>query len=524
MDTLGQMERANYVTAALGIRSWVLARDHKRVALLYLVAATLFFVAGGVLAVLMRLDLLTSAGDLVQSDTYNKLFTLHGVLMAFFFLAPSIPAVLGNFLLPLMVGVDRLRFPRLNLLSFYLFLAGGLCIVWGAFGGGVDTGWDFSLPYAAGFSHTKVGWAAFGILLGVAASFLTGLNFVFTVHGKRATGSAWRSLPVFVWAHYITGAMLLFGAPIGAVFFLSVILDPGASSALDDPATLRHLFWVFAEATVYVVVVPAIGVASEIVSCFARRRIQGYPVVVLSLLALPVLGIVSWTRHLPPGMVSPTTAVLAALPAYLLVVPLLLLAGNLVATLLRGTVSYSTPMLYALGVVGLLLVGGLGNLFLVAGASAIQLRGTAFETAQFHYFVAGATLMAFLGGLHFWWPKITGRLYPRLLAMVGAVVVFVGFNLTFLPQFALGYLGMATRHHVYAPDLQVLHALSTAGATILGLGYLLPVVYLSWSLRYGRPSEDNPWQAKGLEWQTSSPPPPENFLVPPVVTAQTYES
>jgi cytochrome c oxidase subunit 1 len=518
----------NYLNAAYGWRSWLLTKDHKRIALLYLISITAFFFLGGFFAILIRLELLTPAGDFVQAETYNKLFTMHGLIMIFFFLIPSIPAVLGNFLIPLMIGARDLAFPRVNLLSWYIYVLGGLFTLGAVVTGGVDTGWTFYTPYSSTYANSNVILTALGVFITGFSSILTGLNFIVTIHKMRAPGLSWFRLPLFVWAHYATSLIMVLATPVLAIsialiaverIFRIGIFDPAIGG---DPLLFQHLFWFYSHPAVYIMVLPAMGVMSELITCYSRKRIFGYAFVAFSSLAIAVLGFLVWGHHMFVSGESPFAGVVFSALSFLVAIPSGIKVFNWMATLYKGSISYDAPMLYALGFIGLFTIGGLTGLFLATLAVDVHLHDTYFVIAHFHYIMVGGAVMAYFGGIHFWWPKITGRLYPEAWARFAALVVFVGFNLTFFPQFLLGYLGMPRRYHAYPEEFQVWNVMSTAGASILGIGYLIPMVYLLWSLRYGRVAGDNPWDAKGLEWQTTSPPPPDNFETAPIVTEEAY--
>ena len=521
--------RVNYLNVAYGVKSWLLTTDHKRIALLYLASVTLMFFLGGAFAVLIRLELVTPAGDLVQSETYNKLFTMHGIIMVFFFLIPSIPAVLGNFLIPIMIGARDLAFPRLNLLSWYIYVFGAAFTVYALVSGGVDTGWTFYAPYSTTYSNTHVIAAGLGIFINGFSSILTGLNFIVTIHRMRAPGLTWFRLPLFVWAHYATSLIFVLGTPVIAITLLTVVLERALHLGIydprlgGDPILFQHLFWFYSHPAVYIMILPAMGVVSELVSCFSRKRIFGYPVVAMSSLAIAVIGFLVWGHHMFVSGQSTYAGLIFSFLSFLVAIPSAIKVFNWTATLYKGSVSWDTPMLYAIGFVGLFTIGGLTGLFLASLGLDVHVTDTYFVVAHFHYIMVGGAIMGYLGGIHFWWPKITGRLYPEMWARVAAVIVFAGFNLTFFPQFILGYLGMPRRYHAYPEEFQVLNVMSSAGASILGLGYLLPMVYLVWSMRYGPKASANPWQAKGLEWQTASPPITENFERQPVVTEEAYQ-
>jgi len=518
----------NYLNADYGWKSWLFTLDHKRIALLYMVSVTFFFIIGGSFAVLMRIHLVEPQGALVQPETYNKLFTLHGVVMIFFFLIPSIPAVLGNFLVPLMVGARDLAFPKLNLLSWYVYIVGGLFTLYSAMAGGVDTGWTFYTPYSSTYSNTQVTAVAVGVFITGFSSILTGLNFIVTIHKMRAPGLTWFRMPLFLWSMYATSIIMVLGTPVLAItiFLLALehlfhvgIFSPALGG---DPLLFQHLFWFYSHPAVYIMILPAMGVVSEIIACFARKRIFGYKVVAFSSVAIAVLGFLVWGHHMFVTGQSVYEGLIFSLLSFLVAIPSAIKVFNWTSTLYKGSISYEAPMLYAMGFIGLFTMGGLTGLFLASLATDVHLNGTYFIVAHFHYIMVGGAVMGYLGGIHFWWPKISGRKYPNGWAALAAAIIFIGFNLTFFPQFLLGYLGMPRRYAFYPAEFQVLNVMSSAGATVLGVGYLIPLIYLMWSMRYGPIAESNPWGATGLEWQTPSPPPTENFPVIPVVTQEAY--
>jgi len=520
--------RTNYLNVNYGIKSWLLTVDHKRIAILYLASVTVMFMLGGVFALAIRLELLTPGPDMVQADTYNKLFTMHGIAMIFFFLIPSVPAVLGNFLVPMMIGAKDLAFPRLNLLSWYIYVLGAAFTMWAIVTGGVDTGWTFYTPYSTTWSNTNVVPTALGIFITGFSSILTGLNFIVTIHRMRAPGLTWFRLPLFIWAHYATSIIMILGTPVLAITIVMVALDRVFQMGIFDPAVggdpvlFQHLFWFYSHPAVYIMILPSMGVISEVTACFARKRIFGYGFVAFSSLAIAFVGFLVWGHHMFVSGQSVYAGMVFSVLSMIVAIPSAVKVFNWTATLYKGRISFETPMLYVFGFIGLFTIGGLTGIFLATLGIDIHVHDTYFVVAHFHYIMVGGAIMGYLGGLHFWWPKITGRMYPEWWGRLSALVVFIGFNLTFFPQFLLGYLGMPRRYHVYPPEFQVLNVMSTAGASILGVGYLIPLVYMIWSMRYGRIAPPNPWGATGLEWRTPSPPPTENFPEIPVVTEEAY--
>jgi cytochrome c oxidase subunit 1 len=497
--------------------------------MLYLISITFFFFLGGFFAGLIRLELLTPLPDLVSSDTYNKLFSMHGIIMIFFFLVPSVPATIGNFVLPIMLGAKDLAFPKLNLLSWYIYVFGGLFTLTAMVNGGVDTGWTFTTPLSTHYLNTHVITAAMGIFIAGFASIFTGLNFIVTIHRMRAPGMTWFRMPLFVWSHYAASILMVLGTPVLAISLVLVALERTLGIGVfdptkgGDPLLFQHLFWFYSHPAVYIMILPGMGVISEVISTFSRKRIFGYTAVAFSSVSIAVFGFFVWEHHMFIMGVSNYSALVFSLLTMLVAVPSAIKIFNWAATLYKGSITFETPMLYAFGFIGLFTIGGLTGVFLGSLGMDIHLTETYFIVAHFHFVMVGGMLMAFLAGIHFWWPKITGRMYPESLSKLAAVITFIGFNLTFFPQFILGYLGMPRRYHAYPPEFQVLNVLSTAGATVLGIGYLMPLLYLGWSLKYGAIAGTNPWQATGLEWQIQSPPLTTNFLETPIMDHEAYD-
>jgi len=519
----------NYLNSENGLKSWLLTLDHKRIALLYLFATVFFFAIGGTAAALIRLELLTPAGDLVSSDTYDKLFSIHGIIMVFFFLVPIAPAVLGNFLIPLMIGAKDVALPRINLFSWYLFVIGGCVELYMMIAGGVDTGWTFTTPLSTHYLNTNVIAAAMGIFIAGFSSILTGVNFVVTIHKMRAPGMTWFRLPLFIWSYYATSIIFVLATPVIAISMVLIVVERVIGIGVFDPAKggdpllFQHLFWFYSHPAVYVMILPGMGVISETIACFSRKRVFGYTAVGFSSVAIAVFAFFVWAHHMFIMGISTYSALIFSFFTMLVAVPSAIKVFNWSATLYKGSITFDTPMLYTFGFLGLFTIGGLTGVMLASLGMDIHLTETYFIVAHFHYVMVGGMVSAFMAGLHFWWPKITGRMYPETLGRLAAVILFIGFNLTFFPQFILGVLGMPRRYHAYPPEFQVLNVMSTSGASILAIGYLLPILYLIWSLKYGQVAGANPWRATGLEWTTQSPPLTENFLKVPIVDFEAYD-
>ncbi len=533
VDAIGsafpEQPKLNYLNNGTSLKSWLLTKDHKRIGIMYLISVTVFFFMGGLYAAAIRLELLTPASDLMQTATYNKAFTHHGILMIFFFLIPSIPSALGNFFLPIMIGAKDLALPRINLLSLYIYWIGGLFTLWALIQGGVDTGWTFYTPYSTTFSNSFVMAVGLGIFINGFSSILTGLNFIVTLHTMRAPGMTWFRMPLFCWGMYATSIIFVLGTPVVAITILLLAVERITQTGIFDPAIggdpilFQHLFWFYSHPAVYIMVLPGMGVVSELISAFSRKKIFGYEFIAFSSIAIAVFGFLVWGHHLFVSGQSMYAGMVFSFLSMVVAIPSAIKVFNWTATLYKGSLSFETPFLYALGFIGLFLIGGLTGLFLGSIGLTVHLTDTYFVVSHFHYVMVGGQVIAFLGGLHYWWPKMTGKMYSEFWGKISAMLVFIGFNLTFFPQFILGYQGMPRRYASYPPEMQVLNIFSTAGASVLAIGFTMPAVYLIHSLFKGKPAGDNPWLLPGLEWRTSSPPPTENFDTPPIVTWEAYD-
>jgi cytochrome c oxidase subunit 1 len=521
--------RETYLNASRGVLSWLLTKDHKRIALLYLVSVTVMFFVGGLAITIVRLHLMTPQGTLVDADTYNRLFTAHGVIMVFFFLVPVIPTVLGNFFLPMMIGAKDLAFPRINLLSWYLYIIAAAWTLYAILAGGVDTGWTFYTPYSSQSARYNVVPTVIGVLIVGFSSILTGLNFIVTTHKLRAPGLTWWRLPIFVWTIYATSFIFILAVPTltTALILLAIerllhigVFDPAYGG---DPLLFQHLFWFYSHPAVYIMILPGMGVVSEVIPCFSRRQLFGYTAVALASFGIAALGFFVWAHHMFVAGISVYAAMLFSLLSYMVAVPSAIKVFNWTATLHGGSISFEAPMLFALGFVALFTAGGMTGLFLAALGMDMHVHDTYFVIAHFHFIMVGGMVMGYMAGLHYWWPKITGRMYSDWWSKLAALIIFVGFFLTFLPQFLLGYAGMPRRYHRYPEEYHVWNVMSSAGASILAVGYILPLFYLAYSLKFGPTAGPNPWRATGLEWQTPSPPPKDNFAETPVVVRGPYE-
>ena len=519
----------NYINSEKGIWSWLTTVDHKRIGIMYLVAVSLAFLAGGILAVLVRTELAAPGEQIMGPDAYNQSFTLHAVLMIFAFIIPAIPAVMGNFVLPIQVGAKDVAFPRLNLASFYLYLTGGVIALSALLVGRVDGGWTFYTPYS-----TSVGNGVLFITTGVFvmgfSGILTGVNFIVTVHKMRAPGMTWGRLPLFVWSIYATSIVQVLATPVIGITMVLLFLEKLLGIGIFDPALggdpvlFQHFFWFYSHPAVYIMILPAFGIISDLMGTFSRNRVQGYRFVALSSVAIAFLGFLVWGHHMFVSGQSAVSSIVFSLITYLIGIPTGVKVINWVLTMWRGSVQLKTPMLYALMFLITFSIGGFTGIMLGVLAIDVHLHDTYFVVAHFHYVMMGGNVVAALGGLHYWWPKMTGRMFNEMAGKIAAALVFIGFNLTFFPQFIMGSQGMPRRYYDYLPEFQIYHQLSTWGSYIMGVGLFMILVYLLWSLFKGKKATANPWGALTLEWtHTGAMPDPHNFHHTPVVTRGPYD-
>jgi cytochrome c oxidase subunit 1 len=521
-------EPRSYLDAETGVRSWLLTHDHKRIGLMYLVLTSLALAAGGTFALLLRLELLTPGQTIMSAETYNRLFTLHGVTMVWLFMIPSIPAVFGNFLLPIMIGARDVAFPRLNLASVYFYVAGAVVLLWALVHGGVDTGWTFYPPYSTR-SLTSVATVALGVFILGISTILTGLNFIVTTHAMRAKGLSWMRLPLFVWSIYATSIIQVLATPVLGMTLVLVALDHTWKFGLfdpnvgGDPILYQHLFWFYSHPAVYIMILPAMGVMSEVVSTFARKNPFSYNGIVISSLGIAFVSFLTWGHHMfTAGMSTLDVGVFGILSMFVAIFSAIKVF-SWAGTLYRGSISLTTPMLYFFEFLFLFGVGGTTGVALASTSLDVHWQDTYFVVAHFHFVMVGGTLTGFLAALHYWFPKMFGRRYPEKLGIVGALLVFMGFLGTFVPQFLLGNAGMPRRYYDYPARFHTLNALSTMGSWSFGGGLTIVLAYLIWSLRRGAPAAANPWHSRCFEWDVASPPLAENYAQPPVFTRHPYD-
>lgn len=518
----------NYLNEQKGLKSWLWTLDHKRIGVMYLYAIMIAFFIGGLLATLIRLELLRPGEDIMGPDTYNQFFTLHGAIMIFLFIIPSIPAALGNFVLPLMIGAKDVAFPRLNLASWYVYVLGSIFALYSIITGGVDTGWTFYTPYSTDSTGSVISMTLGVFILGFSSIF-TGLNFIVTIHKLRAPGMDWFKMPLFVWGLYATAVIQVLATPVLGITLVLLIMEKAFGIGIFDPAMggdpvlYQHFFWFYSHPAVYIMILPGMGIISELIAVFSKKKIFGYKAIAFSSLGIALVSFLVWGHHMFTSGQSELAAMIFSFLTFLVGIPSGIKMFNWLATMYKGQITLETPMLFALSFLFLFAIGGLTGIFLGALSIDVHLHDTYFVVAHFHYVMMGGTVMAFLGGLHYWWPKMWGRMYSEFWGRISAFLIFIGFNMTFFSQFILGTKGMPRRYYNYLDQYQPLHAFSSVGSWVLGAGFIVMAIYLIHSLFKGRPAPKNPFGALTFEWETTSPPPHHNFEGTPVWKHGPYD-
>ncbi|MBN1299660.1 MAG: cytochrome c oxidase subunit I [Melioribacteraceae bacterium] len=516
--------------AKTGLTAWIFSTDHKRIGLMYLSAISIFFSAAVIIALLMRLELIAPGKTIMEPQTYNSLFTLHGVIMIFLFIIPGIPAVFGNFFLPLQIGAKDVSFPRLNLLSFWIYIIGAFLVLLSLAlpGGPIDTGWTFYIPYSVR-SGTNISLAIFAAFVLGFSSILTGLNFITTVHRLRAPGMSWFKMPLFVWATYATAWIQIIATPVIGITILLVIIERFFGVGIFDPALggdpilYQHLFWIYSHPAVYIMILPAMGVVSEIIPTFARRTIFGYRAIAMSSLAIAFVGYLVWAHHMFTSGISDAARIIFSLLTFIVALPSGVKVFNWVATMYKGSIDPKPPFLWVMSFIVLFSIGGLTGLVLGSLATDIHLHDTYFVVAHFHYVMFGGTGTIFFAALYYWFPKMFGRLYNTKLANIGVALFFIAFNLLYFPKFILGYMGMPRRYYDYLSEFTSLQLISTIGSWVMAIALIIVIGNIVHGIFRGPKSTSNPWGGVTLEWHTSSPPPLENFHEIPTVTHEPYD-
>jgi cytochrome c oxidase subunit 1 len=522
-------EHVNYLQAKTGLKSWLFTVDHKRIGIMYLVSVLFFFFVGGVAALLVRTELWGPGPGIMEANTYNQMFTIHGAVMVFLVIIPGIPAALGNFALPLQIGAVDVAFPRINLLSLYVFWTGAILAVGAIIFGGIDTGWTFYTPYSSTTDTNVIMMTTAVFIIGFSSIF-TGMNFVTTVHKMRAPGMTWFRLPLFIWGMYATSIIQVMATPVLAVTLLLLIMEKSVGIGIfdptlgGDPVLFQHFFWFYSHPAVYIMILPGMAVISDLVAAFSHKRIFGYAFVAFSSLSIAIISFIVWGHHMFVSGQSEVAGMIFSFLTFLVAIPTAVKIFNWVTTLYKGSISWKTPMIYTFAFLWNFTIGGLTGLFLGTMSVDVHLHDTYFVVAHFHYVMMGGTLFAFNGGLYYWWPKITGKMYNERLGQIAATFVFVGFNLAFFSQFFLGSQGMPRRYYNYISQFESAHQFSTIGAYIIGVGFFMSALVLLMSLKSGPKAPDNPWGALTLEWtHTKTPPIEHNFDEQPKVTMGAYD-
>jgi cytochrome c oxidase subunit 1 len=519
----------NYINEFAGIKSWLTSLDHKRIGLLYMISVLTFFLVGGIMALLLRMELFSpGAGVLGNGDTYNQVLTYHGAIMVFMVIIPGIPAIMGNFFLPLQIGAKDVAFPRLNLMSWYVFMIGAALAVSTMFTSKIDTGWTFYTPYSIKTGTAVVTMVVAAFIMGMS-SILTGLNFIVTVHKLRAPGMTMSRIPLFVWAVYSTAILQVLATPVLGITLLLLMAERLYGVGIfnpelgGDPVLFQHFFWFYSHPAVYIMILPAMGIISETITAFSRKTIFGYTAIAFSSLGIAAVSFFVWGHHMFVSGQSEVAGILFSFLTMLVGVPTAIKMFNWLATLYRGSIQFQSPLLYALGFLFLFAIGGVTGIMLAVIGLDVHFHDTYFVVAHFHYVMVGGTLMALMAGFYYWLPKMFGKMYNEGLAQLSFVFTFIGFNVTFFPQFVLGAMGMPRRYFDYIPAYESLNKISTVGSWLIGIGFLISLYVIIQCILKGAKAPANPWGAKTLEWTVPSPPPHHNFDVDPVVTAGPYE-
>ena len=521
-------EGKNYLNHEKGLWSWLTTFDHKRIGILYMISVMIFFALGGFFAMMIRWELFSTGKDIVDAATYNQMMTFHGAIMVFMVIIPGIPAFLGNFFLPLQLGAKDVAFPRVNLMSWYCLIIGAALAFFSLFYYGADTGWTFYTPYSIQTDNGTL-WLVAGAFIMGFSSVLTGLNFIVTVHKLRAPGMTFFRMPLFVWSLYSTAILQVLATPVLAITLLLLIAERTMGIGIfdpklgGDPVLFQHFFWFYSHPAVYIMILPAMGVVSEIITTFSRKVIFGYKAIAFSSLGIAAVSFFVWGHHMFTSGQSELAGILFSFLTMLVGVPTAIKVFNWVATMYKGSIRFDSPMLYALGFIFLFTIGGVTGIILATIGVSVHFHDTYFVVAHFHYVMVGGTLMAIMGGFYLWLPKMFGRLYNEAWARITFVLIFIGFNVTFFPQFVLGAMGMPRRYYDYLPEYELLNKVSSLGAWTIGVGFLMALGVILHCIFRGEKASDNPWGSKTLEWQTTSPPPHENFNFEPKVLGGPYE-